>query len=76
MLNFQCEHSGKAEIAAERRPIATAPRDGTRITGFVDGSPHPVRWDTGYSVNGLGGRWMTDDDFSYFGAEVTEWAPE
>lgn len=55
--------------------IETAPRDGSQFIGYVEGEPHQIYWDDGYSIHGLGGRWMTMDHWSYFGIEVTHWSP-
>ena len=58
-----------------KQSITTAPKDGTPIIGWVEDEPHVVRWDDGYSIHGLGGRWMLPDGWCYFGMEVTHWSP-
>jgi hypothetical protein len=59
-----------------KQSIATAPKDGSQFLAWLDdGSNLVVSWDDGYSIHGLGGRWMSQDGWTYVGREATHWEP-
>lgn len=60
---------------SEKRNADSAPRDGSQFVGWINDEPYVVSWDDGYSIHGLGGRWINQDGWTYWGIEMTHWSP-